>query len=82
MTESEVTKEVALRALKAKGLGIVCGNDDNVEIASEDETSLETIPAELGKKLVSRLARVYKVPIHWFYNPLMIPGEEDKKPPC
>lgn len=83
MAASGVTREVALRALRARtGLYISVALDSYwVMVADEHNSTPEYIPEELERRLVARLSRVYNVPIHWFYNPLMIPGEEEKKPP-
>ena len=53
-----------------------------VEVATPSgEMWTEYVPPELGRRLPQRLADLYGVPLEWLYNPLMIPGEENKKPP-
>lgn len=80
---SGVTREIALRALRAKpGLYISTSTDSHwVMVADEHTANPEYIPLELERRLVARLSRVYSIPIHWFYNPLMIPGEEETQLP-
>jgi len=60
------------------------GPGDMVTIADGRKIRVELIPSTctLGRRLVDRLAYHWDVPKHWFYNPLMIPGEEDKRKPC
>lgn len=81
MADSGVTRETALRALRAGGVDVSADKSGNVTLAGEITETIH-IPDELGSRMVWRLADRYKVPIHWFYNPLMIPGEEDKRRPC
>jgi len=77
-----VKRDVAIRALKAKRLGVVALDDNYVEIAGLDgELTTEYIPSELGRREPNRLSELYGIPVQWFYYPLMIPGEEDKLPP-
>jgi hypothetical protein len=53
-----------------------------VEVASPNgEMWTEYIPPELKRREPQRLADLYNIPVEWLYNPLMIPGEENKKPP-
>jgi hypothetical protein len=53
-----------------------------VEVSPIDEPGhLEYIPPELSRRTVNRLVRRYEIPKPWFYNPLLIPGDEEKKPP-
>jgi hypothetical protein len=88
VAESEVaTRQTALKALKAKKIDFFV-NPDNplyVSIMPLDESlsgpERIAIPEELSAALVRYLWWHYKIPIHWFWNPLMIPGEEEKKPP-
>ena len=48
--------------------------------APNGEMNTEYIPPELGRRLPQRLADIYKVPIQWLYNPLMIPDDKKRKP--
>jgi hypothetical protein len=52
-----------------------------VTIADGETIETICIPPELGRKLVHYLARRFSVPIQWFWNPLMIPGDEDRRRP-
>jgi hypothetical protein len=53
-----------------------------VEVAGPDgQMSTEYIPPELGRRLPQRLAEIYDIPLPWFYNPLLIPGDSDKGKP-
>jgi hypothetical protein len=88
VAESEVaTRETALRALRAKKIDFFVDPEDPlyVTIMPLDETlsgpEYIPIPEELSTKLVRHLWWHYKIPIHWFWNPLMIPGDEEEKPP-
>jgi hypothetical protein len=78
-----VKRDVVIKALRAKRLGVVPLADDYVEIAGLDgELTTEYLPTELGRREPQRLSELYAIPIQWFYYPLMIPGEEDKRTPC
>lgn len=46
-----------------------------------EDPVVEYIPPELGRREPQRLADLYDIPLAWFYNPLLIPGEENDKPP-
>jgi hypothetical protein len=78
-----VRREIIFAALRAKKIDFAPLPDDFVEIAGgpNGELTIEYIPPELGRREPQRLADLYKIPIQWLYNPLMIPGDEEKKPP-
>jgi hypothetical protein len=89
--DSGVTRDIALRALRASGppnspckleLAEHPIHKWFITITDGNKARLEYIPPALGRRLVNRLSQDWKVPKGWFYEPLMIPGEEDKKPPC
>lgn len=88
MAETEVALRItALRALKARGIDYYVDPSNSVYVditpsQPEFEPMRIALPEELSRKTVRMLWRHYKIPIHWFWNPLMIPGEEDFKPPC
>jgi hypothetical protein len=78
-----VKRDTVLRAMRAKNLGVVPLDGGYVEIAGlNGELTTEYIPPELGRREPLRLSELYEIPVQWFYYPLMIPGDEDKKPPC
>ena len=86
MDDSGVTRDTAIRALKAKKVDISFGSDGLVTLIGKDSSGFQNeetvrIPDELGRRFVDRLSRLFDVPIHWFYNPLMIPGEEEQSKP-
>lgn len=77
-----VRRETVFAALRAKKIDFAPLPDGYVEIAGSDgEMTTEYIPPELGRREPQRLSSLYKIPIQWLYNPLMIPGDEEKKPP-
>lgn len=77
-----VKRDTVFRAFRAKKLDFVLLADDFVEIADSDgNMTTEYIPPELKRREPQRLADLYGIPIQWFYTPLMIPGDEEKKPP-
>ena len=77
-----VKRETVFAAMRAKKIDFAPLPDNYVEIAGPDgEMTTEYIPPELGRREPQRLAEFYKIPISWLYNPLMIPGEEERKPP-
>jgi len=77
-----VRRETVFAALRARKIDFAPLPDDYVEIAGPDgELSTEYVPVELGRREPQRLASLYKIPLQWLYNPLMIPGDEEKKAP-
>ena len=50
-------------------------------VAPNGQAWTEYIPPELDRRTPQRLSELYDIPLQWLYNPLMIPGDEDKKPP-
>lgn len=87
MAQTEVAlRSTALRALRAKKIDYYVDPEEPlyVDIVPTQE-GLEPmrIPLEdeLSGKAVRSLWRHYKIPIHWFWNPLVIPGDEEEKPP-
>ena len=83
MDESGVTREVVLRALRAKHYDVSVDQSGWwVSIASEGRICREFIPPELGRRLVNRIVERFSIPKQWLYAPLMIPGDEDGRQPC
>jgi hypothetical protein len=79
-----VKRETVFAAFRVKHVDFapLPGTKHLVEVAGPNgEMSTECIPPELGRREPQRLADLYGIPIQWLYNPLMIPGDEDKKPP-
>lgn len=79
-----VRRETVFAAFRAKKIDFVhvAGSKHLYEVASPNgEMATEYIPPELGRREPQRLADLYDIPIQWFYTPLMIPGEEEKRPP-
>jgi len=88
VAESEVaTRETALKALKAKKIDFFVDPENPlyVSIMPLDETlsgpERIAIPDQLSTMLVRYIWWHYKIPIHRFWNPKMIPGEEENEPP-
>ena len=89
MAYSGVTRVIVLRALRAAGPPHSSKKLELLEdvtsywvtITDGEDIALENIPPEVGRLLVDRLVYKWDVPRHWFYNPLMIPGDEESKPP-
>jgi hypothetical protein len=82
-----VKRETVFAALRAKKIDFapVPSSPNSkylVEIVGlNGEMSTEYIPPELGRREPQRLADLFGIPIQWLYSPLMIPGDEDNKPP-
>ena len=75
MPYSPPTKDVVIAALRAVGVRVSEGQND--EIIIESATRLETLvfpPEGLKKHMLFRLKYHYDVPIHWFFHPNQIPG--------
>jgi hypothetical protein len=79
-----VKRETVFAAFRAKGIDYAPIPDTKnlVEVAAPNgEMWTEYIPPELERRAPQRLSDVYDIPLQWFYNPLMIPGDEEKKKP-
>ena len=80
-------RETVFAALRAKKINYAAVPDSPqskhmVEIAHPNgNTWIEYIPPELGRREPQRLADLFDIPVEWFYNRLLIPGEEEDKPP-
>jgi len=62
-----------------KGGVDVSSDGDNFTLAKEG-VPIQTyvLPHGVGRKMLFRFEHRYKIPIHWFFNPGMIPtGDED-----
>jgi hypothetical protein len=53
--------------------------DGTMVLAKDNVLETRVIPDEVGKKLLHYFERQFKVPIHHFYNPLMVPIPEITK---
>jgi len=79
-----VKQDVVFAAFRAKGIDFapVPNQKHLFEVAAPNgEMYTECIPPELGRWLPQRLSDTYDIPLQWFYNPLMIPGDQHGKPP-
>ena len=80
-----VKREVVFRAFRALQIPFAYVPDSKhlYEVVSKSgEMYTEYIPPEIGRSLPQRFHELYGVPLAWFYNELMIRGEEEGKPPC
>lgn len=83
-------RDTALRALKAAGpphssMKLYISEDGNWVTISDGKgpAFLEYIPVSgLTRQTVNRLSRRYQIPRDWFYNSLLIPGEEHTRKAC
>ena len=92
--EDRVARDVVFRALAAAGpphspykLYISVDNPkEDYWVTISDGTRpghVTYIPnSGLTRQSVNRLVKRYGVPKDWFYTPLLIPGDEEKKSPC
>jgi hypothetical protein len=79
-----VKQEIVFKAFRAKGISFAPSPNQKkyyFEVAIDGRMSTEYIPPELGRKGPIRFHQLYGIPLEWFYMPLSIPGEEDKKAP-
>jgi hypothetical protein len=78
-----VKRETVFKAFRAKEISFapIPNSKHLFEVAAKGEMWTEYIPPELDRMGPQRLSDLYGIPIEWFYTPLMIPGEEDRKPP-
>lgn len=80
MPETEYAlRTTALKALRAKKINHYVDPSDNLFVnivpSQEDLVPLKLpMPEKLGNKTIRLLWRAYDIPIHWFWNPSMIPG--------
>jgi hypothetical protein len=80
VADSGISLAVVMKALRAtKGLDVSgpTGALDLVTIADGEKIETISMSEPIQRKMLDYLGRRYKTPIHWFYNPLMIPGKED-----
>jgi hypothetical protein len=61
-------------ALKANNVDIVDHGDGLFTFAKGDRIETTVLLDEVGKKLLFGLQFHYGVPMHWFFNPSLIPG--------
>ena len=79
-----VKQHVVFAAFRAKNISYAAVPDSKhlYEVAaSNGEMNTEYIPPELGRRAPQRFSDVYGIPLAWFYNELLIPGQEEDKPP-
>jgi hypothetical protein len=79
MSDTTIPREEVLRVLKICGVQISV-DGDNFTLAKEGVT-IQTfvLPANIGRKMLFRFQYWYKVPIHWFFHPEMIPNPEGRE---
>lgn len=91
--ESGVSRDVALRALRAAGPPhtpyrlVVSDHPTNSNltiIANADGKHLacEYLPNVISRRTINRLCLRCGIPKVWFYESLSIPGDEEKRKPC
>jgi hypothetical protein len=81
-----VRQETVFSAFRARGISYApCINIPGKHLFTVSPprgvAHVEYIPPELGRDMPQRLSEEYKIPIIWFYNPLLIPGEEERGKP-
>jgi hypothetical protein len=74
LSNSGVSRDVVIAALKAAGVDVSVGPNGEVTLAKNGRLETLIFPEELEKQMLFRLKFHYGVPIHWFWNPQMIPG--------
>jgi hypothetical protein len=76
-------RETILRALRALRL-IVIEDQSGFWVSINDghRPMRWLVPSELGRRYCNETIKHFKIPKEWIDNPLIIPGEEDGKPPC
>ena len=84
------SRDVVIKALRAAGPPhsphrlVVSPKGFFTTIATDDGKKLacEYLPEKVSRRTVNRLCRRCKVPKPWFYDVLLIPGDEEKQKPC
>lgn len=72
-----VPLENVVLAIRGKGLDVSIKNGLLYVVKNESPEKLD-LPSKVGRKMLFRLGARYDIPMHWFWNPEMIPGA---KPP-
>ena len=77
MSDTQVHRDIVIKALKAGDVD-VSRDGDKFTLAKEN-VAIQTIviPLWVERKMLFRFQYRYGIPIHWFFNPEMIPGAEE-----
>lgn len=72
-----VRLETVLSVLRAHQIAISRHDGTGYVLAKGDRLEVIEFPKQVGRRMLQRLQRLFGVPIHHFYNPLMAPGPSD-----
>lgn len=75
MGDGSVTRANVIKALKASGVDVAEDSAGTI-LAKGDRIETLILPPEVNKQMLNYLKRRYDVPIHWFFNPHMIPDPQ------
>ena len=83
MDETVATREVVIRAFKAKKY-IVTEEQDSFWVTINDgkRPMRRWIPPELGRRYLNETIKNFGIPKEWILDPLCMPGEEEDCEPC
>lgn len=73
-----VSRDIVIAALRASKVDVSI-NGDEVTIAKGGRIETLIFTEEIEKQMLFRLQFHFGVPIHWFFNPHMIPNYADRK---
>ncbi len=80
----EVPRDVVLLVLRAHEVDISPqqGNDnpEMCVLAKGGIVESREIPPMVGRRVLQHFKHKFEIPIHHFYNPLMVPTPSDEKP--
>ena len=75
MGDSSVNRLTVIQVLKRRGVGVSLGECNQVNLAKGGCIETQILPDWVEKKMLHYLSRRYKVDIHFFWHPDMIPDE-------
>ncbi|MGA2991950.1 MAG: hypothetical protein ABSD88_15860 [Candidatus Korobacteraceae bacterium] len=76
----DVAKSVVIEVLRAHGVEVSEQQDGEpgmMLLVKGDLLEVRDIPERASKRLLQYFSRTYKIPIHHFYNPQMLPDRLD-----
>jgi hypothetical protein len=77
VSDTTVHRDTVIKVLRAGGVD-VSRDGDRFTLAKKD-VAIQTyvLPLQVERKMLFRFQHRYQIPIHWFFNPEMIPGSTE-----